>query len=495
MLAMGLFFGVSLYGQHGVSPRWGPDVELPVPIGARSVRGFLYSNMGVFSNGKRVVFLRRQDGAEGIYYTYSYDGVHWSTPEFFTPCSMVKGLHAFKAVTDAMDRLHCVWTAKLPNALYYTRMDSSLHIVMDTVRIADHPEYGLFSDMYITTDLSGRIHLMWNEGSSATEGSPEVHYARSVDGGRTWSEPQVLSVRDDRRSLFPRGQFNACRGDTVAIAWRDSVEGGNWDVHMAVSLDGGRSWRAPVAVNPLRDFQSDPDLVVDPHGRLHLFFHQVSLRGNRYNDVRVVYAYSDDLGATWSDFDTVSFDRRSYLVEGSRYDPEREVLWTFWKEEDRYARKGGDILAAYSTDRGEHWSTPEYVTDRGDTSVGYKSACLLPGGGVAVNYELPNYPSSGLLRVFYKERVPLATRLSHRSLQQRARITLHPDQHFVSIQLDRHFTGRIALYRIDGLLVDSKRIVRPARGIDFDVHALPPGLYIVQVSTERGSTFGTLLKI
>ncbi len=487
-----LFFQMPLQAQHGVAPEWSADVELPVPAASNSVRGFLYSNIGVFSNGKRVVFMDRQDGPGGVYYTYSYNGTDWSEPEYFTPQDFTIGSNNFKIITDDLDRLHIIWASHLPKGLYYAQMDSALNLVIDSVRIADNPNFGSFNDMYITTDLKHRIHVMWNEGKTG-EDIPEAFYAQSTDGGQSWSEKVMLSEDDGLPSSFPRGQFNAWAGDTLAILWRDSsaqpspIE--NWDLQMVLSLDGGQTWSVPVTINPSLDMQGDPDLVIDPEGRFHLFYHGAPVQ-DPYWGMRIHYGYSDDLGQSWQPspvFDNIlSQEQRSYLVEGSRYDLQTGTLWTFWKEEDIVGLKGGDMMASYSTDRGLSWSTPEYVTDRGETSIGYKAVSLLPDGGLAINYELPNYPDEGLLRVFYKERPPVTVASRETPIDTQLSIYPNPASDFVTVSGVGLELRSLTLFDLNGKQLFTTKIPEGQQGYAIDVQHLPKGIYFLRIETESG---------
>ncbi len=205
-----LFISSYISAQHGVGSQWSQDVPLPSPPGSDNFRGLLYSNMGALSNGKRVVIVNNLGGIGRTFYTYSYNGLTWSNQKLFAPDTMVTGLHNLKMIADHTDTLRFVWVSKNPTVLYYSEMDSALHLVSDTIRISDNPDYDSFDDMYITTDLKGRIHVMWNEGKTGESGIfPEAYYSRSVDGGKTWSPKVRLSNNDGKRSSFPRGQFNA----------------------------------------------------------------------------------------------------------------------------------------------------------------------------------------------------------------------------------------------------------------------------------------------
>ena len=487
-----------LNAQHGVAPQWTSNIELPTPPASSDVGGFLYSNMTVLSNGKRIIFLNKKDGTGGIFHTYSYDGLSWSTPVMFAPDSLVIGLNSPKVISDQNDTLHIIWSSQVPKALYYTKMDSALNVMLDSVRISDNPDFNSYQGMYPTTDRSERIHVMWHEGKTG-EDIPEAYYSRSTDGGTTWNAKDSLSTHDGLSSAFPRGQFNAHTGDTLAIFWRDTsaASANDWDIQMVVSQDGGANWSSSTVINSNTNYQGDPDIVIDPNGRFHLFYHEAA-SSNPYWGMRLLYGYSDDLGVTWNPSsafnDTISLAQRSYLPEGSRYDLQNDVLWTFWKEEDMLGFQGGDMMASYSLNRGVSWSTPEYVTDRNDTTIGFKSVALLPNGGLAVNYELPNYPNSGEMRVFYKERTTLL--LSINSMINDPSILIYPNPATgdVKIQFGEMKVQEIEVFNMKGQLIFHDQLSNNQAFYDLDFDTYLKGFYIVKLRSTEGMLTRKIIK-
>ncbi len=487
LLATG--FCLYVQAQHGVSPEWTNGEVLPNPNNGTTIRGFLYSNIASFSNGKRVVFLNKTDSPSGIYYTWSYDGISWATPLPFAPVDVV-GLNSPKITSDNKDKLHIVWASQSPKALYYTQLDSALNIIKDSVRIASNPDFGSYNGVYITTDLKNRIHIMWHEGNLNTTGDiTECYYSRSLDNGANWQPKQLISTSDGKSSAFPRGQYNAYGGDSLAIFWRNFVTEtpDDWDIKMVLSTNGGASWSSPTTLNSTTNFQGDPDLVIDPKGRFHLFYHDAP-QADPYWGIRVVYGYSDDLGVTWkpsSSFqnNVVSKNQRSYLVEGSRYDVTNNVLWTFWKEEDELGLKGGDMMCTYSTDRGLTWSEPEYITDEGSTSIGFKAVTLLGNGAVAANYELPNFPSSGQIRVVYKERTPVINVLGVPAFSFNRSIYPNPASSQLHIT-DLNIGATLTLFNNMGKQV--LRLQTKGKDASFRVNELVAGVYILQIDDNQG---------
>jgi len=105
----------------------------------------------------------------------------------------------------------------------------------------------------LTSDSTGTLYALWNAGPETPRGAPErIFFARSTDGGRTWSASQDVSPA-------PAGvdhSFPAIAADgsgTVRIAWMDARAGGGslWNVYQRASTDGGVTW------SPETDISSD----------------------------------------------------------------------------------------------------------------------------------------------------------------------------------------------------------------------------------------------
>ncbi len=415
------FLAAHCLAQHGVGPQWGPEIPLPLANPGASQRGVLFNNMAVSSQGR--VFISTVElnpstqGVLGYYLTYSDNGTTWSSPVALGALSRVVGGSSPKLVIDTNDVLYVMFTSRNPAALFCVRYDTALTPLSDTIRIAAPTLYSTFSSTHLTVDGRNRLHAIWHEGNMDLGENVESFTCRSTDGGLHWSIPIRLSNLDGRHSAFPRGQFESAFGDTLAIAWRDSAPPPNkWDVHMAVSTDGGASWRSPVTVVGTAHYESDPDIVVDSFNRIHLFYHQYPA-GDPFWGANIRYRWSDNLGASWSPEQQVSSlgdSMRSHLTEGNRYDVRRNVLWCMWKDERDFfqGQARADIMVSYSTDRGAHWSSPEFVTDWDTLSVGFKAATLHPDGAYSTNYEVIPTAANAPFRVYFRKRQPVITHIA-----------------------------------------------------------------------------------
>lgn len=246
------------------------------------------------------------------------------------PLGLVRGGGSPKLAIGTGDTLFVLWTANLPRALYLSIYDSNLNLVRDSIRVASPQTYGNFTT-HFTIDRYNRIHVMWHEGNHDNPDSvAEVFYTRSTDGGYHFGDVRALSdTSDHRHSAFPHAEFDRA-GDTLCIAWRDSVSSNlRWDIYGVFSTNGGASWGEPRSIVSTENTDSDPDVLVDPLGRIHLFYHvyqkDIPIIAN------ILYKYSDNVGDTWQIPSSLvagrlSTTRRGHLVEGCRYDVSNNIF-------------------------------------------------------------------------------------------------------------------------------------------------------------------------
>jgi hypothetical protein len=94
----------------------------------------------------------------------------------------------------------------------------------------------------LATDRAGTLYALWNAGS-IDRGPERIYFARSADGGATWSGKADVS-------LAPSGAHHAfpamVAGDAgdVRIAWMDARAGQLWNTYYRRSADGGATWSA-----------------------------------------------------------------------------------------------------------------------------------------------------------------------------------------------------------------------------------------------------------
>lgn len=139
----------------------------------------------------------------------------------------------------------------------------------------------------MTSDTSGNLYALWNAGS-VDRGPERIYFAKSIDGGTTWSQKADVSTAPaGAHHAFP-AIASGGSGD-VRIAWMDARAntGGmdRWNVYYRSSKNGGSSWSSEVDVStyvsgysyiftdgfrfPFGDYF---EMDVDEQGTAHLIF-------------------------------------------------------------------------------------------------------------------------------------------------------------------------------------------------------------------------------
>lgn len=100
----------------------------------------------------------------------------------------------------------------------------------------------LGAQITMTSDASGKLYALWNAGA-VDKGPERIYFARSADGGATWSAKlDVSAAPAGAAHAFPAITSPAA-GD-VRIAWMDARAGALWNTYYRSSKDGGATWSA-----------------------------------------------------------------------------------------------------------------------------------------------------------------------------------------------------------------------------------------------------------
>lgn len=164
---------------------------------------------------------------------------------------------------------------------------------------------GNATEAAIATDSAGRISIVWVDDSA---GHAEAYYARSTDGGTSFSDPADVSN-------FPNGDIHkpsvVAFQNTVYVAFQNGDLFGeeeikNRQVYVAKSVNAGVSFEEPEKVSTANNNKGrahSPAMVVDSRGTLHMVWIDASLVGN--DEGLLFYSNSTD---------------------GRRFSPERMIL-------------------------------------------------------------------------------------------------------------------------------------------------------------------------
>lgn len=206
-----------------------------------------------------------------------------------------------------------------------------------------------------------------------TEYEGALWFSRSVDGGATFSAP--LRVAGGREAAPARGpSLAAGAGGRVYLVWTvgDNPEA---DIHFAFSDDGGRSFGAPRILFESGGHADGPKVAVDPKGILHLVYAESP--AGPFGSYRVRHARSSDGGRTFeapreiSESRAREHDSASFPAVSVDGQGRVFVVWELFP--DRRGRPRG-LGFAVSGDGGRTFSPPTVVPGTGEPERGFNGS-------------------------------------------------------------------------------------------------------------------------
>lgn len=316
---------------------------------------------------------------------------------------------------DEQGGIAVAWADQGQKDVFFRKYSAQGKPLGEAVNISRSPK--IFSWLpRIALDASGRIFALWQEiiFSGGSHGG-DILFARSDDGGRTFSPPLNLSnsrAGDGKgritADVWHNGSLDLVIGNdgTLYAAWTE-YEGALWirrsadagktfsqplriadakparapalavstravylawtvgddesaDIRVAKSLDGGKSFAAPSIVEKSQGYSDAPKIAVDARGTVHLVYAE-SERG-LFGGRHVRYTRSKDGGASFAPPRDISergaaFPALDIDAKGNLY-----LLWERFA--DHPLRSRGLALAA-SVDGGRTFHSTQVPEDPG----------------------------------------------------------------------------------------------------------------------------------
>lgn len=228
------------------------------------------------------VLLAWVQGVNGdIYFNWAngdkaYDASEWS------PALLIPSLSELNTtpdlLTDSSNGIAIIYSIPFNEnrGIYMVKSEDNGRTWSQPVRIFDAIEANWDSVISPKIELSqgGRLHLLVTRKSLREGGQQDsVYYLQSVDGGTTWTKPELISERSVQWSEI------VYEGDNVLYRlWQERI-GNTFEVFSEVSIDGGGSWSGALKVSSVKDGPAVIALARDANGQMYLM--QSHLAGMR----------------------------------------------------------------------------------------------------------------------------------------------------------------------------------------------------------------------
>ena len=211
----------------------------------------------------------------------------------------------------------------------------------------------------IAIDSHDTIHVAWygNDARHSGENDRQIKYARSADGGATWSPwVNVAEIAGYTDQKLWQEHPNIIAGDpALYIIWQGPDESSRSpQAKLAISRDGGASWQPWQNISPTQgQNRSRPTLAVARDGRLLAFAYGSLDKGGPQ---QIVWASSPDGGASWQPWAGVapSPDDQRHLSVALGPNDQPRLVW-------RQGNASGPSQIFYSVFSGSAWLPPAHI--------------------------------------------------------------------------------------------------------------------------------------
>ncbi len=305
-------------------------------------------SMAVHRNGKVRVYVSYHDNSNGT--TQAYLISSKKKTKFRAPLNLTPdndgGAFAPRVALDSSEGVNIVWgdTQSGSGKVVFARSTDLGLTFNEPIEVSRSS--GSAFDPEIAIDSSDAINVAWQD---TAPGASAVMFSRSTDAGQTFSEPRQVSTGTGNATEAAIATDSTGR---ISVAWVDDSEGPA-QAYYARSTDGGDSFSDPVNVSNLRKGDIHKVVVAAFQNTVYVAFQNGDLFGEEYIKNRQVYvARSVDAGVNFEEPAQVS---NAVNSKGRAHSPamvvdSRGTLHMVWIDASWVGNDEGLIFYSNSTD-------------------------------------------------------------------------------------------------------------------------------------------------
>ena len=193
-------------------------------------------------------------------------------------------------------------------------------------------------------------------------GNLDIFFARSTDGGQTFSEPDNISEENAGFSFNPQ---ISSEGNNVYVVWAEATASGNFDIFFSFSNDGGQTFSDPNNISEENaGFSFNPQISSEGNNVYVVWEDETdSTPGNR----DIFFSFSNDGGQTFSEPDNLSEENTESSFE-QQISSEGNNVYVVWREDIPNPVNDDDIFFSFSHDGGQTFSEPDNISENSGVS-------------------------------------------------------------------------------------------------------------------------------
>jgi hypothetical protein len=239
----------------------------------------------------------------------------------------------------------------------------------------------------INGDGKGRIDKdSWHNGSldlaigtdgtlyaAWTEYDGPLWVSRSNNGGESFSKPIQPTGGGDAKPA--RAPALAVGSDKIIYLTWTVGDDDRADIRLAKSADGGRTFSEPVIVEKTKGYSDAPKVAVDQKGTVHIVYAENS--GGFFDRYHIRYVRSRDRGQTFEAAREVSrpqpprIESASFPALGLDAQDNIYIVWELYPDAREQPR---GLAIACSRDSGQTFTAPTVVPDSSDPAGGWNGS-------------------------------------------------------------------------------------------------------------------------
>jgi hypothetical protein len=220
--------------------------------------------------------------------------------------------------------------------IYFTKSTDGGNSFGESINLSKNTGRPVLPNIAVSTNNT--LYVSWTDISNNTMQTQNLHFAKSTDGGNSFSQPVNIA----REDVLGIPALAASEKTNLYIIWAANFTG-NYIIHFTHSTDAGNTFSAPVNLTSRNGQSSSPQIYPSKNGLYMVWTHD-----------SVYFEKSIDGGGTFGDPINLSknTDRNSFLPYIAASGNNIYAVWTVASDRNHA------IFFTKSTDGGYTFSDP-----------------------------------------------------------------------------------------------------------------------------------------